>query len=105
SSAPMPNIERVRAVKAPSAPPTAIGNAVRQPGPNAKETTSRIVRPGMTRRIVEAAAKADQSSKDISSLLERKEKDKSWGRRDCKEVLEKIFGAGLPGSSGEVTGC
>jgi hypothetical protein len=29
----------------------------------------------------EAAVKAAQFSKDISLLLERKEKDKSWGRR------------------------
>jgi len=41
----------------------------------------------------EAAAKAAQFSKDISPLLERKEQDKSWGRRECKEPVEKIFNA------------
>jgi len=41
----------------------------------------------------EAAAKAAQFSKDISLLLERKEQDKSWGPRECKGRVEKIFGA------------
>jgi hypothetical protein len=46
----------------------------------------------MTRRTVEAAAKAAQFSKDISSLLERKEKDKSSGPRECKETCSKMCG-------------
>ena len=35
SSAPMPSIDSVIAVKSPSATPTAIGSAVRQPWPSA----------------------------------------------------------------------
>jgi hypothetical protein len=36
-------------------------------------------------------------------LLERKEKDKSRGRRNCKEVVEKIFEAGRAGHFEPVT--
>jgi hypothetical protein len=43
----------------------------------------------------EAAAKAAQFSKDISLLLERKEQDKSRGRRECKGAAERIFGENL----------
>jgi hypothetical protein len=37
--------------------------------------------------MVEAAAKAAQFSKDISSLLERKEQEKSLGQPECKEAF------------------
>src|SRR5262249_16208698 len=56
------SIDRVIAVKSPSATPAAIGSAARQPCPSAYETTSRTVGPGMTSRIVEAATKASQTS-------------------------------------------
>jgi hypothetical protein len=51
----------------------------------------------------EAAAKAAQFSKDISLLLERKEKDKSWGRRECKGPVGKIHGARASGPSAAAT--
>ncbi|WP_206528406.1 hypothetical protein, partial [Mesorhizobium sp. M7A.F.Ca.CA.002.05.1.1] len=43
--------------------------------------------PGMMRRIVDAAAKAAQFSKDMLVSLELKEEDKSLGPGECKEAI------------------